>query len=48
MLAGRVEAVGAYLECEKYPSGEVIATMLGIDLQKEKENVKNNSTVGNP
>ena len=47
MLAGRVEAVGAYLENEKYPSREVIAAILGIDLQEEMKDAKDNSTVSN-
>lgn len=47
MLAGRVEAVGAYLSHEKYSvDRKVIADMLGITLQEEKENAKDDSTDG--
>lgn len=45
MLAGRVEAVGVYLSHEKYSvDRKVIADMLGITLQEEKENAKDNRT----
>lgn len=37
MLAGRIEAVGAYIENEKYPDAKIIAEMLGIDLKHNKE-----------
>lgn len=47
MLAGRVEAVGAYLSHEKYSvDRKVIADMLGITLQEEKENAKDNRADG--
>ena len=49
MLVGRVEAVGAYLSREKHSVDKyLIADMLGITLQEEGENAKDNSTVGNP
>lgn len=47
MLVGRVEAVGAYLSHEKYlVDRKVIANMLGITLQEDKDNAKDNSTDG--
>lgn len=39
MLAGRVEAVGAYLENATYTDKEVIAKMLGIRLGDKNEKV---------
>lgn len=47
MLAGRVEAVGAYLSREKYSVDKyLVADMLGITLQEENENAKDNRTDG--
>ena len=37
MLAGRVEAVGAYLKHEKIIYPKVIASMLGIDIGEDEE-----------
>ena len=37
MLAGRVEAVGAYLKHERIVHAEVIASMLGLDIGEEKK-----------
>lgn len=47
MLAGRVEAVGAYLSMEKYGIDKyLVAEMLGITLQEEKDDAKDNRTDG--
>ena len=47
ILAGRVEALAAYLERVEYPNKHTIAAMLGISLQEGRGNAKNNSTNGN-
>ena len=44
MLAGRVEALGAYLENERFPDRKIMAAMLGIDIQEEEKNGKDYST----
>lgn len=44
MLSGRVEALGAYLENERFPDRKVMAAMLGIDIQEEEKNGKDYST----